>query len=171
MSHAARGVLEALGERIAKVLTIPTIGIGGGPYCSCQIPILYDMLGIYPGKQMRFFWTICRKKIELKWHSTRCHWRSGCADSLLISYGMSPSATKVNRAVVTACGSVKLRISIKREKREDIERVILPAQPSGRYSDGACKIGWQRNLRYPRAISSWISRVPMLSTFCSGHHA
>jgi 3-methyl-2-oxobutanoate hydroxymethyltransferase len=47
-------VPAALGKRITDALTIPTIGIGAGPHCSAQILILYDMLGIYPGKQMRF---------------------------------------------------------------------------------------------------------------------
>ena len=43
-----------VGKQITDALSIPTIGIGAGPGCSGQILNLYDMLGIYPGKPMRF---------------------------------------------------------------------------------------------------------------------
>ncbi len=43
-----------LGQQITDALTIPTIGIGAGAACSGQILNLYDMLGIYPGKPLRF---------------------------------------------------------------------------------------------------------------------
>ena len=39
-------VPAALGERVTKVLHIPTIGIGSGPECSGQVQVLYDTLGI-----------------------------------------------------------------------------------------------------------------------------
>ncbi|MDN5925426.1 MAG: 3-methyl-2-oxobutanoate hydroxymethyltransferase, partial [Xanthomonadales bacterium] len=51
-------VLEAvpavLAGRITDELSIPTIGIGAGPDCDGQVLVLYDMLGITPGKRPRF---------------------------------------------------------------------------------------------------------------------
>jgi len=43
-----------LASRISAALTIPTIGIGAGQDCDGQVLVLYDMLGITPGKRPRF---------------------------------------------------------------------------------------------------------------------
>jgi 3-methyl-2-oxobutanoate hydroxymethyltransferase len=43
-----------LAARISAAVTIPTIGIGAGPACDGQVLVLYDMLGITPGKRPRF---------------------------------------------------------------------------------------------------------------------
>lgn len=51
-------VLEMVPAPLAAALTteftVPTIGIGAGAGCSGQVLVLYDMLGIYPGKPARF---------------------------------------------------------------------------------------------------------------------
>lgn len=55
---AAMIVLEAIPAPLAKqvtdAITIPTIGIGAGVDCNGQVLVLYDMLGITPGKPPRF---------------------------------------------------------------------------------------------------------------------
>jgi len=44
-------VLEAIPDRLAKIiterLTIPTIGIGAGPYCDAQVLVTHDMVGLF----------------------------------------------------------------------------------------------------------------------------
>jgi 3-methyl-2-oxobutanoate hydroxymethyltransferase len=51
-------VLECVPGELARDITaaisIPTIGIGAGPDCDGQVLVLYDMLGITPGKKPRF---------------------------------------------------------------------------------------------------------------------
>ena len=51
-------VLECVPASLAKDITaaipIPTIGIGAGVDCDGQILVSYDLLGITPGKRIRF---------------------------------------------------------------------------------------------------------------------
>jgi 3-methyl-2-oxobutanoate hydroxymethyltransferase len=44
----------ALAKTISLALDIPTIGIGAGVDCDGQVLVVYDMLGITPGKRPRF---------------------------------------------------------------------------------------------------------------------
>ena len=41
-------VPAAVAWRITERLNVPTIGIGAGPYCSGQVQVMHDMLGLYP---------------------------------------------------------------------------------------------------------------------------
>lgn len=45
---------KALGKRISESLTIPTIGIGAGIDCDGQVLVLYDLIGLTPGRLPRF---------------------------------------------------------------------------------------------------------------------
>lgn len=47
-------VPSALARELCATLTIPVIGIGAGPGCDGQILVLYDALGITPGRVPRF---------------------------------------------------------------------------------------------------------------------
>jgi 3-methyl-2-oxobutanoate hydroxymethyltransferase len=47
-------VPSALAAEITARIAIPTIGIGAGPACDGQILVLYDALGITPGKRPKF---------------------------------------------------------------------------------------------------------------------
>lgn len=47
-------VPASLAQRITRELAIATIGIGAGADCDGQVLVLYDMLGITPGKRPRF---------------------------------------------------------------------------------------------------------------------
>ncbi|MCF7908826.1 MAG: 3-methyl-2-oxobutanoate hydroxymethyltransferase [Candidatus Omnitrophica bacterium] len=44
----------SVSRQITKSLKIPTIGIGAGKYCDGQVLVLYDFLGLYPGKELKF---------------------------------------------------------------------------------------------------------------------
>lgn len=60
LAQAGAGLLvlecvpAALAKEISAELPIPTIGIGAGSDCDGQILVLYDALGITPGKSPRF---------------------------------------------------------------------------------------------------------------------
>ncbi len=43
-----------LARQVSESLLIPTIGIGAGPDCDGQVLVLYDLLGITPGKRPGF---------------------------------------------------------------------------------------------------------------------
>ena len=43
-----------LTEKIVNTVRIPVIGIGAGASCDAQVLVLYDMLGITPGKRPKF---------------------------------------------------------------------------------------------------------------------
>lgn len=47
-------VPAALAKTISERVTVPVIGIGAGAGCDGQVLVLYDMLGITPGKRPRF---------------------------------------------------------------------------------------------------------------------
>lgn len=47
-------VPSALAARVTETLAIPVIGIGAGPRCDGQVLVLYDALGITPGRVPRF---------------------------------------------------------------------------------------------------------------------
>ena len=47
-------VPATLAKRMTEQLTIPVIGIGAGADCDGQVLVLYDMLGLTPGKRPRF---------------------------------------------------------------------------------------------------------------------
>ncbi|KJV37014.1 3-methyl-2-oxobutanoate hydroxymethyltransferase [Luteibacter yeojuensis] len=47
-------VPSALAARITQALTIPVIGIGAGVGCDGQVLVVYDMLGLTPGKRPKF---------------------------------------------------------------------------------------------------------------------
>jgi 3-methyl-2-oxobutanoate hydroxymethyltransferase len=47
-------VPAALAARVTDALSIPVIGIGAGKDCDGQVLVLYDMLGLTPGRRPRF---------------------------------------------------------------------------------------------------------------------
>ena len=50
----AECVPRELGEALTRAAGVPVIGIGAGPACSGQVLVIYDALGIQPGRPARF---------------------------------------------------------------------------------------------------------------------
>ena len=50
----AECVPRALGAELTRASSVPVIGIGAGPDCSGQVLVIYDVLGLQPGKPARF---------------------------------------------------------------------------------------------------------------------
>ena len=50
----AECVPSAVGETLTRAAGVPVIGIGAGPACSGQVLVIYDALGIQPGRAARF---------------------------------------------------------------------------------------------------------------------
>ena len=48
------GIPTALGKIISQRLAIPTIGIGAGVECDGQVLVIYDLLGLTPGRRPKF---------------------------------------------------------------------------------------------------------------------
>lgn len=48
------GLPPSLGMAITKTVSVPTIGIGAGPFCDGQVLVLADLLGLSPGPTPRF---------------------------------------------------------------------------------------------------------------------
>ncbi len=79
-------VLEMVPAALAKdgvtaELAVPTVGIGAGPACSGQVLVLYDMLGIYPGKPPRFVRNSHERKLGYRSRRDRLCSRSQCDGS------------------------------------------------------------------------------------------
>jgi 3-methyl-2-oxobutanoate hydroxymethyltransferase len=47
-------VTSEVAKIVTEKLSIPTIGIGSGPYCDGQILVMHDVLGLYDGLTPRF---------------------------------------------------------------------------------------------------------------------
>lgn len=47
-------VPSSVGKAITEAVSVPVIGIGAGPDTDAQVLVIYDMLGITPGKPARF---------------------------------------------------------------------------------------------------------------------
>jgi 3-methyl-2-oxobutanoate hydroxymethyltransferase len=55
-----------LAQRITKSVGVPTIGIGAGKYCDGQVLVLYDFLGLYKAKKLKFTRIYCDLSSQIK---------------------------------------------------------------------------------------------------------
>jgi len=51
-----------LAKKITEKLSIPTIGIGAGPYCDGQVLVLHDVIGLFD----RFLPKFAKRYVDLK---------------------------------------------------------------------------------------------------------
>jgi len=61
-SIVLEAIPAALAQQITGILAIPTIGIGGGPYCDGQVLVMHDVLGMFD----RFMPKFIKKYANLK---------------------------------------------------------------------------------------------------------
>ena len=54
----------AVAEAIRRAVRVPVIGIGAGAQCDGQVLVLYDILGITPGKLPKFAQDFCRGEVH-----------------------------------------------------------------------------------------------------------
>jgi len=47
-------ITKEVAKKITETLSIPTIGIGSGPYCDGQVLVIHDMLGLYDKIKPKF---------------------------------------------------------------------------------------------------------------------
>lgn len=63
-------VLECIPDRLAEIITetvsVPTIGIGAGPYCDGQVLVTHDLLGIFEKFVPRFVKTYVKLAPQIK---------------------------------------------------------------------------------------------------------
>ncbi len=53
-SMVLEGVPTALAKKVTEEVSVPTIGIGAGPYCDGQVLVINDMLGMFSGHIPKF---------------------------------------------------------------------------------------------------------------------
>jgi 3-methyl-2-oxobutanoate hydroxymethyltransferase len=63
-SVVLEGIPLPLARRVTKGLSIPTIGIGAGPYCDGQVLVLHDLLGLLDHPQPTFVRTYANLRVQ-----------------------------------------------------------------------------------------------------------
>lgn len=59
-------VPAALAKKVTNKIQCPTIGIGAGVDCDGQVLVLYDALGIYPGKKAKFVYNFMQQQDDVQ---------------------------------------------------------------------------------------------------------